>query len=83
MLLMLRALEKQVKVEGSDFAEWYRVTRGIDITDEKKKTWLLDVFGNLVLKRSPCFVRVETWPQKDVDFNTFMSELTALACVYR
>lgn len=75
--------KKRMKIEDSDYWEWFRVLRGIDITVAKKKDWLLNVFGSLVLKHSPCFVRVETWPKKDDAFNVFMSELEALTCIYR
>ena len=75
--------KKRIKGEDAIHAEWYRVCRGLDITDVTKKGWLLKVFGNLVLKHSPCFVRVETLPTKDKSFNSFLSELDALSCVYR
>ena len=75
--------KKRINRDLGDFPEWYRVCRGIDITDAIKKVWLLDVFGDSVLKHSPCFIRVETWPKKDDAFNSFMTELEALTSIYR
>ena len=75
--------KKKIKLEDARYAEWYRVYRGLNLTEVTKKDWLLKVFGNLVLKNSPCFVRVETWPTKDSAFNVFFSELEALPGVRR
>ena len=45
--------KKRIKGEDAIHAEWYRVCRGLDITEVTKKDWLLNVFGNFVLKHSP------------------------------
>jgi hypothetical protein len=74
--------KKQLKTDGSLFPEWFRVCRGVDLSDPSLKTWLLQVFGPLVLKSSPCFLRIETWPQKDEAFNAFVKELQAMRSIY-
>ena len=75
--------KKRMKREDSPFPEWYRVCRGIDLSQKHKCEWLLGIFGATVLKHSPCFVRVESFPKEDGAFNTFLTELEQLTNVQK
>ena len=68
--------------DNSEYPEWYRVVRGIDVSKKEKRDWFPELFGSLVLKGSPCFVRVQTWPKEDKDFKTLMDECKELSHDY-
>ena len=74
--------KKRMTNEVSEYAEWYHVIRGVDVSNEEKREWILGLFGSLVLKGSPSFVRVATWPKEDKEFKTLMEELKAMSNVY-
>ena len=61
--------------------EYFRCLRGINISDEEKREFLLSIFGDGVLKGSPCLVRVESFPKKDKDWNTLRDEISQLSNV--
>jgi hypothetical protein len=69
--------KKRVKQDEDEYAEWFRVCRGIDITVEARRSWLLEIFGPKVLKSSPCVVRVKKLPKNDTGFEAFLQELYA------
>ena len=67
--------KKGVKKEGSQYNEWYRVARAIDLSSEDKRKWALSIFGNGVLKGSPCFIQVDSFPKHDEDWKLFFDEV--------
>ena len=67
--------KKGVKKEGSQYNEWYRVARAIDLSSEEKRNWALSIFGNGVLKGSPCFIQVDSFPKHDEDWKLFFDEV--------
>ena len=58
--------------------ESFRGLRAIDISNEEKRENLLSIFGDGVLKGSPCLVRVESIPKKDTDWNSLREEIEKL-----
>ena len=74
---------KMHKAEGDEYGEWYRVCRGIDLAVAATKVWLLDLFGDKVLKSAPCVVRIKKFPKHDTEFQAFLQELDDLPNVRR
>ena len=66
---------KGMKCDGPQKQEWYRVARAIDLSSEEKRQWALSIFGNVVLKNSPCFLKIASFPKQDADWKLFLKEV--------
>ena len=67
--------KKAINRKRGQFMEWYRVTRAIDLSSEEKRQWALSIFGNVVLKNSPCFLKIASFPKQDADWKLFLKEV--------
>ena len=61
--------------------EWFRCVRGIDLSNKERREWVLKIFGEGVLKGSPCVVKIDSFPKKDEDWNAFCNEISGLSNV--
>ena len=59
------------------------LVRGVALSNSEKLKWTLGIFGDLVLKGTPCVLRVTKMPEEDEAFLTFLKKLDEQVNVYR
>ena len=69
---------QKLEQSGQAYPEWYRVIRMINLQEPEKKQWLLDLFGEKVLKHSPCVVHVRKVGESDEVVADLVKELSEL-----
>ena len=66
---------KGAPLGGSHFAEWYRVVKRKDISDNDIMKEVIGIFQEKILKDSPAFVRIKNIPEEDSVYKKFVHAL--------
>ena len=67
--------KKKMAVEKDAEEEWFRIVRCVNLEKETEMTSFLSIFQEQVLARSPCIVRIQSFPREDAGYIKLLAAL--------